>query len=334
MKFGIIEIPRSIESAVKHARLADSVGFDLLGVADSQSLYRDVYQTAAMMAQVTERALIGPAVTNCVTRHLAVTASAIGTLDEISKGRAILGVASGDSAIYNISEPPTKLAQMREAILALKRMFKGEIANWRGAEIHAAWVERDIPVYIAAEGPRTLHLAGEVADGVICGTGLKGEALETSLGHLREGARRSGRTLEDLDIWLLARVNIGADPELLVREIRMELASTAHHAFRFTLEGKHVPDHLREAILAVQRGYNPRRHEALGESPNAQLMQDKELLRYMADRFAIVGTVQSCAEQIKRVRAAGVDGVLFTGFVEDRVALIEKLGEVFTRVRN
>jgi 5,10-methylenetetrahydromethanopterin reductase len=333
LKFGTIEIPRSIDSAVYHAQLAESVGFDFLGVADSQSLYREVYMTAALMAKATERALIGPAVTNFITRHLAVTASAMGTLDEVSGGRALLGVASGDSAIYNIGERPTKLAEMREAMLALRNMFDGQLAPWRGAQIHAEWVKRPIPLYVAAEGPRTLELTGEVADGVMAGMGLSSAAIELTLNHLGVGAERAGRSLDDLDVWVLARVNIGDDRQALINEIRMELASTAHHAFRFTLDGKDVPDALRERIMAVQRGYNPRRHEALGESPNARLMQDAELLDYMAGRFAIVGTVEECAAQVRQLEALGVKGILFTGFVADRAGLLERIGEVIAMVR-
>ena len=201
------------------------------------------------------------------------------------------------------------------------------------SNIHAEWVKRPIPLYVAAEGPRTLELTGELADGVMCGMGLTPEALGASLDYLRTGASQSGRSLADLDVWAFARINIGDDKDALVREIRMELASTAHHAFRFTLEGKGVPEEMKARILEVQRGYNPRRHEALGESPNARLMADPELLAYMAERFAIVGNVEQCVEQIRRLEAAGVDGVLFTGFVEQRAELIRNIGKVIAEVR-
>ncbi|MEM7751581.1 MAG: hypothetical protein AAF346_25250, partial [Pseudomonadota bacterium] len=142
-------------------------------------------------------------------------------------------------------------------------------------------------------------------------------------------------TLDDLDIWALARVNVGADKSELVNEIRMELASTAHHAFRFTLEGKLVPPEFEEAIRAVQQGYKPAHHEDLGESPNAALLQDQGLLDYMTNRFAIVGTADECVSQIQAVRAAGFHQLLFTGFVDDRFGLIRTLGQsVFSRCRN
>jgi alkanesulfonate monooxygenase SsuD/methylene tetrahydromethanopterin reductase-like flavin-dependent oxidoreductase (luciferase family) len=121
----------------------------------------------------------------------------------------------------------------------------------------------------------------------------------------------------------------------LVSEIRMELASTVHHAFRFTQEGKLVPPQFVDAIRQVQQGYNPSHHEDLGESPNAKLMQDSELLNYMIDRFAVLGTPEECISQIQRIREAGIHQILFTGFVDDRASLIKTLGQdVFPRCRN
>jgi len=327
VSFGTIEIPRSLESAVDNARLAESLGFDLLGVADSQSLYRDLYVTAGAVAASTSRIAVGPTVTNPVTRHPAAAAAAIGTVDEASGGRAIFGIGSGDSAILNLGERPARLAEMREYLLAMKDLLAGRNAEFKGNTIHTEWIPRPVPVYVAAEGPKTLELAGEVADGVICGMGLSDEVVELTLKHLGIGAQRSGRSLDDLDLWTIARVNVGSDRDALAAEIRMELASSAHHAFRFTLENKAIPPAFIERIKAVQGGYQARKHEALGESPNARLMADPEFLDYMVNRFAILGTTEQCAEQIRRVSTAGISKFLFTGFVADRPALLRTLGE-------
>ena len=338
-RFGVIEIPRSIGSAISNAKLAEAAGFDWVGVADSQSLFRELFVTLAAVGQATERVTIGSSVTNPLTRHPAVMASAIASVREIAGARVRLGIATGDSAIYNLSERPRGLKGLREYVLALKALLRGDGTEFAGRDIHTKWVAEQahdpVPIYVAAEGPKTLELAGEVADGVICGMGLSPDVAKLTLEHLAIGAERARRSLDDIDIWALARVNVGADRQALVNEIRMELASTAHHAFRFTQEGKLVPPEFADAIHRVQASYRPTHHEELGESPNAGLMDDPDLLAYMVDRFAVVGTADECVERIQAIRGAGFHQFLFTGFVEDRAALLETLGQsVFPRCRN
>ena len=338
-RFGNIEVPRSIRSAVEHAELAEQAGFDWFGVADSQSLFRELFVTLAAVGQATERVTIGPTVTNPLTRHPAVMASAIASVQEIAGGRTIIGIGTGDSAIYNLNERPRGLQGLREYILALRDLLRGETTKFAGRDIHTKWIaaqdDHPVPIYISAEGPKTLELAGEVADGVICGMGLSPEVVDLTLKHLSIGAERASRSLEDIDIWVLTRVNVGEDRQALINEIRMELASMAHHAFRFTLEGKLVPPEFAEAIRRVQSGYRPAHHEDLGESPNAGLMDDPALLDYMAGRFAVVGSAEDCADRLQAIRASGIHQFLFTGFVDDRAGLIRTLGQsVFPRCRN
>ncbi|MBT4487728.1 MAG: LLM class flavin-dependent oxidoreductase [Rhodospirillaceae bacterium] len=338
-RFGIIDVPRSIESAIENAKLAESVGFDWVGIADSQSLFRELFVTLGVVGQATERVMIGPSVTNPLTRHPAVMASAAASVQEITGGRAMLGIGTGDSAIYNLNERPGGLKGLREYILTLRALLNGATTEFAGREIHTKWVaaqaDNPVPIYISAEGPKTLELAGEVADGVICGMGVSADVVQLTLDHIARGAERAGRSIDDIDIWAMTRVNVGTDRAALIDEIRMELASTAHHAFRFTQEGKLVPPEFAEAIRQVQSGYRPANHEDLGESPNAGLMNDPALLAYMTERFAVIGTADECVTRIQSIRAAGIHQFLFTGFVEARTALIETLGKsVFPRCRN
>ncbi|MGI9520727.1 MAG: LLM class flavin-dependent oxidoreductase, partial [Hyphomicrobiaceae bacterium] len=191
-RFGIIEIPRSIASAIEDAKLAEEVGFDWVGIADSQSLFRELFVTLAAVGQATVRVMIGPSVTNPLTRHPAVMASAIASVDELSNGRAMLGIATGDSAIYNLNERPRGLHGLREYIIALRDLLTGQPTEFGGKEIHTKWVrgqsDNPVPIYIAAEGPKTLELAGEIADGVICGLGIAPDVVALQLKHLEIGA--------------------------------------------------------------------------------------------------------------------------------------------------
>jgi 5,10-methylenetetrahydromethanopterin reductase len=327
-RLGLLCLPRSVASAVADARLAEDVGFALVGVADSLSVFRELYATMALCAQATQRVRIGPSVTNPVTRHPAVAASGMATIDEIAPGRAFFGIGSGDSAILNLAERPATLADMRAYVEIVRGLqTKGE-AEWRGRTARLTWAPRAVPIYLSAEGPRTLELAGEIADGVIVNVGLEPSLVRDAVAHVHAGARRAGRDPSAVDLWTLVRANVTDDVAGGIDEIRMELASNAHHVFRFTLEGKHVPDDLADAIRRVQKGYQPAAHEALGPSPNARLLDAEPALRaYLADRFAVVGPAATCAEKLRGVVEAGIDGLLVTGFVADRVGLIRALGE-------
>jgi hypothetical protein len=126
----------------------------------------------------------------------------------------------------------------------------------------------------------------------------------------------------------MVRANVTDDVAAGVDEIRMELASNAHHVFRFTLEGKHVPGDLADAILRVQKGYQPAAHEALGPSPNASLLDREPALRaYLAERFGAVGPAAAVADKLAKTVEAGIPGLLITGFVAERARLIRALGE-------
>jgi len=327
-RLGLLCLPRSVASAVDDARLAEDLGFTMVGVADSQSVFREMYATMALCAQATRRVQIGPTVTNPITRHPAVAASGIATVDEIAPGRAFFGIGSGDSAILNLAERPATLAGMREYITAVRALHVHGETTWRGRTVRLTWRKARMPIYLSAEGPRTLELAGEIADGVIVNVGLDARLVRDAVAHVHAGARRAGRDPGSIDLWTMVRANVTDDVAAGITEIRMELASNAHHVFRFTLEGKHVPDDLADAIRRVQQGYQPAAHEALGVSPNAMLLEREPALRaYLADRFAAVGPPAAVADKLRRVVEAGIGGLLVTGFVTERTKLIRALGE-------
>ena len=125
-RFGIVLLPESLAGWGALCREAEDSGFDLLGVADSQSVFREMYVALTLAALNTSRVRLGPLVTNPLTRHLVVTASAVSSVDELSGGRAILGLGSGDSAIYTIGAPPATLAGLEDAVVTLGRLTGGE----------------------------------------------------------------------------------------------------------------------------------------------------------------------------------------------------------------
>jgi 5,10-methylenetetrahydromethanopterin reductase len=178
-------------------------------------------------------------------------------------------------------------------------------------------------VYLAAEGPRTLELAGRVADGVIVGLGLTPDVIRLSLAAIERGARAAGRALADLDVWWFAKTNVADTRDEAVAPITMALAASANHAFRFALDGKGVPPGLHDRIRGLQREYDAHHHEIAGAG-NAGLTDRWGLTEFLVDRFAIAGTPGDCVAQIRRAMAAGARQFVITGFVPDRSAFMRR----------
>jgi 5,10-methylenetetrahydromethanopterin reductase len=315
-RFGIVVLPESLATFGALCRAVEEQGFEWLGVADSQSVFSELYVSLTLAARETSRVRLGPLVTNPLTRHLVVTASAMASLDEVSGGRAVLGIGSGDSAITTLGAPPATLAGLEDAVVTLGRLTRGAPIERGGRTWHVHRSLRRVPVYLAAEGPRTLELAGRVADGVIVGLGLTPEVIRLSLAAIERGARAAGRTLGDLDVWWFAKTNLADTRAAAIEPIKMALAASANHAFRFTLDGKGVPPDLHEKIRALQREYNAHHHELPGAG-NAALTDRWGLTEFLADRFAIAGTPEDCAAQIRRAMAAGARQFVITGFVPE-----------------
>jgi 5,10-methylenetetrahydromethanopterin reductase len=322
-RFGIVLLPESLGGFGDLCREAEVAGFDWLGVADSQSVFRELYVALTLAALHTERIRIGPLVTNPLTRHLVVTASAIASVDEVSHGRAALGLGSGDSAIYTIGAPPATLAGLEDAIVTLGRLTGGEPIERAGRTWRVHRSTRRVPIYLAAEGPRTLELAGRLADGVIVGLGLTPEVIRLSLAAIERGARAAGRTLDDVDVWWFAKTSLADRRNEAIEPIKMALAASANHAFRFTLDSKGVPVDLHERIRALQREYNAHHHEIPGAA-NASLPDRFGLTEFLVDRFAIAGTPADCVAQISRAMAAGAQQFMITGFVPDPRAFMRR----------
>jgi 5,10-methylenetetrahydromethanopterin reductase len=320
VRCGMLLLPEDLGSWPTLCRAAEDAGFGFLGVGDSQSIFRDVYVALTLAAQATSTIPLGPQVTNAVSRHLVVTASAISSVDEVSGGRAVLGIGSGDSALRTVGAPASSVAGLEDAVHVLRALTAGRTVERDGQTWHVQRAKRQVPIYLSAEGPRTLRLAGRVADGVVVGLGISPEAVQLALGYLAEGAAEAGRTLRDLDVWWLVKANLGG-----IDDIRMAIAASANHAFRFTLEGKALPDAHRAAVQELMAAYRSHHHE-VRDGANATLTDRLGLTEYLADRFAFSGEPADCLRQIERAVAAGAKQFFVTGFVREPLAFIRRWG--------
>jgi len=306
-------------------RAAEDLGFERIGVVDSQAVYRDVYLSCGLAAQATSRVALGPRVTNPVTRHITTTASALLTLNELAPGRVFAGVGTGDSSLANVGMRPVKISALGEFVSSLRQLLQGETVEYQGASLKLNWGKSSLPIYIAAHGPKALELAGAVADGVIVGTGVGKEIVEDALDALSRGAAQSGRPLQSLDVWWHLGANVARNRDEAIAGIRFNLASKVNHLMRFRSQEKHIPAGCLDALERIHREYNYLEHLRPGGSGvNAQLVRESGVEDYLADRYAVVGTQDECLSRMEQLRDWGVSKIWLNTYNEDKIAFMEQ----------
>lgn len=201
---------RSVEFGVfmkAYARNLDAVaevealGFSEVWFPDFQLLGGDPYVWMALAASRSERLRFSVSVSNPATRHVAVVANAMATLNMVFPGRVSVGLGTGSAPLKAMGIPAATAAELEEFALACRQLLRGEASAPVGggkplrflrASAGALRTDPPVPVRIAAGGPRALQAAGRVADDVIIGTVDPG-LLAAQIAYVRAGAEEAGR---------------------------------------------------------------------------------------------------------------------------------------------
>src|SRR5687768_17491857 len=171
---------------------AERLGFSHAWTFDSHILWQEPYVIFAQMLAATERIVVGPMVTNPVTRDPTVTASLFATLNDMYGNRTICGIGRGDSAQRVLGKKPTTLAQTEDAIRTIKELAEGRSIETPAGEVSIPWVRNGkLDVWMAGYGPKALALVGRVADGFILQL-ADPAILRWTVDKVRESAEAAG----------------------------------------------------------------------------------------------------------------------------------------------
>ena len=324
MKF-TFDLPTSLwkEPAARFVALArdcEAAGFDRFGVADWR-FYPEpvVLMTACLLA--TTRLEVESLVTDPFVRHPALTAAAFATMDDLSRGRCVLGLGGGlEQPAFWTHERVHPLDAVRDAVEIARRMLRGERVTYRGRVISVEGAGLDfrphraeLPILIAARGKRMIELAGEIADIVhlaafFMGTGHRREELE----HVARGAERGGRRVGTFEIDITMPCSVSDDGAAARRAAKRPAAqgilwmAGAEKYSRGRADWKppkefRVPDHVVGALAKWDFWTQPYLPDELGD-----LITDDVL-----DQFALAGTPQECAQRVRAIthELPGVTGV-------------------------
>ena len=240
----------------------------MLTTGDSQSLWADPFVTMAVAAQRTTPARAsGVTVSNPMTRHPAVVASALVALQQISGGRIVFGVQlRRQRPAQHRRARRRSVAEIGEFGRAVKALCAGETVAWQGTTLVLRWGRHPTPMWMAAEGPRTQFLAGQIADGVVLSNALDAEVLALARAEhrrRRRGGRRGRSTTSRSGAW--RRCARRRPRPRASTKLRFLLAGTANHVYRFHIEGKGAArTSCATAIAELQRRYDSTAHATPG----------------------------------------------------------------------
>ena len=274
----------------------EAAGFSGVGIHDHQHSGRDVYLTLAMAAERTSGITLYPATTNPVTRHPGVLASLAHTLEEIAPGRVRLTVGPGYLAVGNIGRPRASLETMRQAVLAIRRLLRGETVVFNGTETRLRNIsESPTPIFMTAAGPRMVELAGEVADGALMLVGLHPDAIAAARRRLETGAERAGRGLEDFQTIYITPTTVDEDGRRARRWPQMWFRSDQPY-LKYPSDSNLV--WLREAGIDLPGDFIPEQ---------ITISQADAI----CDAFGLFGTPQECLDRLKRAASESGVGQVF-----------------------
>ncbi len=301
MKLGVGAVSLGgFSECLEWAKLVEGYGFDSMGYTDD-AMYKPGWPFCYAAALNTSRVQLGVTVSNPILTHPSILASNTAVLDEMSNGRAYLGIARGHLEIFDMMfkiRPVKPLTMLREAIEMSKRLWSGDKTPYEGEVFYASeeaclkWslpVRADIPVLVGAWGPKAVTMAGGLANRVLAyGVWDKGYAnlLQKCI---VDGAKRAGRDPAECQLELEPIFTIKESAEEAKEKAREDLAMFFPYL-------SPIVDHVIEPELLG------RLNEAVGhgDMQKAKALISDELL----DRFCLYGTPTRVIERIEEVTAA------------------------------
>ena len=237
----------SLEDGIKYAQYAEAHGFEAVWQAESR-LVRDAIVPMAAFAATTTRIKIGSGVINNWTRNIGLLAATFLTLDDLAPNRIICGIGAWwDPLAANVGiERRKPLTAMRETIDVLRRLlamenvtFDGEFHKVKGIEldvVHGRREPRNVPVFIGATGMKMMEMTGEIADGVVLNYCVPPEYNDDAMEQLAAGAKRAGRSLDEID-----------RPQLIVCSVHNDRATAIKGAKRLLTQYLAQQPHIAKA---------------------------------------------------------------------------------------
>lgn len=324
MKFGFMELPRSMAETVELARHADDAGYTWMGIADTPVVFQESYLHQLEALRNSRRILVGPLTSHVVIRHPLIVGNLLATLNEAGGGRTVGTVATGNSAARGLGLRPATVRQLGDAVAAIRGYWAGSGAEFDGSTfpgsvIPATGIARDgCPLLVGADGPRVTALGGQIGDGVLYGGTMKPDVL----------ARRvaAGRTRPGQQFWAGPGVSLRETVDEVLDDMGALVVAMANRAFRGDLAERGIPAELHEHVRLMWERYDYAFH-ADNTRPRNTTVVSRELAEYLVRNFVVWGGTEEWARRIDELERQGCDGVMFILGQGDQVASLRAITE-------
>lgn len=300
MKFAINRLDMAGPKAfADSARKAEDLGWNMGLIPCSPLLAQDPYVMLAFAAEATSSIRIGTMLDTPVIRHPAALAGSIATVARLAPGRTLLGLGVGDTAVRLSGLAPARVATLERAIVLTRGLLSGQAMDVGAARPARLRHAADVPVWIAAQGPRTLRMAGAQADGVFVRVGTHPGNIIAAYDEIAAGAREVGRDPANIEIGLIFHT-IPCAHEGRARAAAKSVAAGYYEYSRFLFERPGIswdgPD-----VEVLKESVWPDFHHARDLEAAGALVDF--LPAEAADAFALYGSWQSIREQLDRILA-------------------------------
>ncbi len=300
LKFGIEFVPKDpYWKLAAYAIQAENKGFSNLWVTDHFG-NRNVYVTLAAAALYTKKITFGTGVTNPWMVNPVITAQSIATLNELAPGRVVLGIGAGDKTTLEAVgvEMAKPMAAVREAIEIFRKLTAGENVVYQGDVFKTAGAKfnfktkNKIPVYVGAQGPKMLEMAGKIGDGVLVNASHPSD-ISFAVQTASEGMKQAGKSIEDVDIAAYASFSVNEDPKKAVKAASPVVAFIVAGSPTQVLEKHGINPSKADEIRAALKA---------GDFPKAIGAVTPEMI----NAFSICGTPDECIEKIAALKKIGI----------------------------
>src|SRR5271155_1417855 len=301
MQFGITMKPDiSVERIVGLTRQAEAAGIQYGWLFDSHVLWMDPYPLLTLMAANTRNMRLGTLVTKPAVRDLTVTSSLFATLNLISGGRMELGIGRGDSSRRVLGKKPVSWSQLETAVKIFRDLTASREIEYEGQSTRLTWAKVSPRVWIAGYGPKVLHMAGRVADGIVLQF-ADPDLISWCMGFVREGAVAGGRDPGEIEVMAAAPVWVSDDLAVARERVRWFPALVSNHVMDLIRQYK--PEDLPPALTSYvqDRGKYDYQHHCEVGSDNAEFVSDEVI-----ERFCLIGNAAAHQKKLRALEKAGV----------------------------